>query len=389
MENISIFLALFFSLDRLIKLRTVIHFFNRTAPNPPALWPTISLIQPITRGATNLEGNLHACFNLDYPIQIQHILVCDAADTQSQSICWELQDYHTSLNISVYLVEPDGTAIASKITKMNQGLAHARGEVLGFIDDDIAPKPNAMTQMIPYLLQPGVGAAFGLPCAVRWNTIWSSLMSIFINGNALISYIPLTYLTEPFTITPHIFTISRHNFDDAGGFEGMSGRIDDDHELARRLAAIRLKSVQTPVIYRVSNELVSFSEYTNQIKRWFAIPRQCMMPYLSLKQKTISSGLSLGLFIPSVVWLLTLIFPSTTTIICLVSILLVHLGVYVFCSSLYLKPLMPMSQIPLVPIAGAIAPLQMLWALLLGDNDIVWREQHLRLETGGKFQLIE
>lgn len=388
MEIIIIFLALFFTLDRLIKLGMVVHFFNRSSPNLPTGWPTISLIQPITRGATNLAGNLHARFNLDYPVQIQHILVCDAADTQSQSICLELQDYYISVDISVHSVEPDGTAIASKIAKMNQGLTHARGEVLGFIDDDIAPKPNAMMQMIPYLLQPGVGAAFGLPCAVIWDTVWSSLMSIFVNSNALVSYIPLTYFTEPFTITPHIFTISRQNFDAAGGFEDMSGRIDDDHELARRLKAIKLKSVQTPVVYRVSNRLLSFNDYNNQMKRWFTIPRRCMVPYLSIQQKTISYTLSLGLFIPSIVLLLTLI-SSATSIICLVSILLVHLGVYTFCSSLYLQPLMPLSQIPLIPIVAAIAPLQILWDLLLGNNDIVWREQHLRLEDGGGFQVIE
>lgn len=60
-------------------------------------------------------------------------------------------------------------------------------------------------------------------------------MSVFVNANALFSYIPITYLTEPFTVTGHCFALSRETFADVGGFTDLERRVDDDHEIARRV----------------------------------------------------------------------------------------------------------------------------------------------------------
>jgi ceramide glucosyltransferase len=49
--------------------------------------------------------------------------------------------------------------------------------------------------LIPFLYQPQVGAVFGLACYTNWRALWSSLMSGFVNANALLSYIPISYLT--------------------------------------------------------------------------------------------------------------------------------------------------------------------------------------------------
>ena len=51
-----------------------------------------------------------------------------------------------------------------------------------------------------------------------------SAISSFVNANALLSYIPLTYLTEPFTITGHCYALRRAIFDAVGGLEDMAGR---------------------------------------------------------------------------------------------------------------------------------------------------------------------
>lgn len=386
-EKISEFLACYFTLIRLFKAGTVIHFFQRSEPMMTQEWPAISLIQPITRGAANLEHNLKARLHLDYPAALQHILVCDAANPEIQLLCQGLQTDAPLAKITVLTVEPERGEIASKIVKLNTALAVAEGKVLCFIDDDIAPRSTALKQMIPYLLRPGVGATFGLACAGSWNTIWSSLMSSFVNLNALMSYIPISYLTEPFTITGHIFAVTRQNFEAAGGFQGMAGRVDDDHELARRLQAIQLKSVQTPVIYDIYNEFFSWQEYENQMKRWFIIPRQTMLPYLSGKQTFISGSLSLDLWIPPLVTLLALLFPSPITWLSWVMVLGGCLGGFAI-SCFYLKISRPVWQSLWVPAIAILSPIQILLALL-GNNEIVWRGQNLRLEKGGVFQVLK
>jgi hypothetical protein len=97
-----------FALDRLLKLAAVVHFFHRSPPPVPSAWRAVTLVQPITRSpitrspitrspitrspitrsATNLRANLRARARLVYP-DVQHILICDAADQESQAACRE------------------------------------------------------------------------------------------------------------------------------------------------------------------------------------------------------------------------------------------------------------------------------------------------------------
>lgn len=386
-EKISFGLAVFFLFDRILKLVAITHFFQKNQPIAPHIWPNISLIQPITRGAANLKYNLQCRFELEYPAKIQHLLVCDLGDIKSQEICQNIKTQYQTVDIDILTIPSDN--IADKIAKMQYGIAEATGEILCFIDDDIALKPNAMKEMIPYLLEPGVGATFGLASAISWNNIWSSLMSAFVNNNALLTYIPVTYIIPPFTITGHIFAVTRKNFDAANGFNNMQQQINDDHELAFRLQDIGLTLKQTPIIYRVSNEFMSFSEYANQIKRWFVFPRQSMIQGLSIKQKIITYAMSLGLFIPSLSALITLIFPSQITLLSLLIILLIHFTVYAYCHLVYLNPLMPINRWPLLLVSAIITPIQVFFTLFSPNNDIIWRGRRLRIAKGGYFEVIE
>jgi ceramide glucosyltransferase len=126
-------------------------------------------------------------------------------------------------------------AVASKVEKLQAGLASARGAVLCFVDDDVELRPDALSICARHLARPGVGAVFGLACYTSWSTLWSSLMSAFVNANALLSYVPLTYLTDPFSITGHCFALRAEVLHAAGGFAGLERHIDDDHALARRV----------------------------------------------------------------------------------------------------------------------------------------------------------
>ena len=106
------------------------------------------------------------------------------------------------------------------------------------------------------------GAVFGLAAYTNWSNIPSSLLSAFVNANALLSYLPLTFLAEPYTITGHLYALRREVFAAIGGLDGMEGRFDDDHELARRIQRHRLANVQTSVVYDVDNYLSTIDGYS-------------------------------------------------------------------------------------------------------------------------------
>ncbi|MFN8486918.1 MAG: glycosyltransferase [Caldilineaceae bacterium] len=392
MTLISDCITWLYLLDRLLRLVAIWHFLRRPDPPPPVEWPTIALIQPITTGAANLAGNLQARFAQVYPSRVQHLLVCDAGDPASQTICQQALAAYPTVEAQLVLVQSRFTqhgmsAIASKIEKLNAGLHEANGAIYCFIDDDIEPPPDALRRFVCHLNQPGVGAVFGLPCAASWANAWSTLMTLFVNSNALPTYVPLTYLSDPVAITGHIFALRARDLQLVDGWTGMEQMINDDSDLGRKLIAAQLRLVQTPVIYRVHNEFTTWSAYAAQIKRWFVFPRQAILPYLSPIQKSLSSLLSIGVVLPVFALLLALLTPTWHTVINLLAVSLVFGGTLA-ANSLFLHEATPFKAWLLTPVTLFVTPLQMLWALLLAAPVIQWRGQTLHIARGGEFRKL-
>jgi len=381
-------LLVLFAVDRLLKVLAVEHFFRRRPPPEPAAWPSVTLLQPITRGAGHLPRALWSRLLLDYPGPLQHILICDAADRPSRDVVDRfLADAPDGLNGVVVEVAPDAGQVASKVSKLQAGLVHARGEILVFVDDDVTVPPEALRVLVRHLLRPGVGATFGLARYTTWHDLPSGLMSAFVNANALLSYIPLCYLADPFTITGHLYALRHDTFAAVGGLAGMAGRIDDDHELARRIRAHHLHAVQTPLIYDVDNDLPALRDYAAQMKRWFVIPRETMLPGLGRWERTASALGSIGTFVPALQALVALLCRTGPAARALGACLALFYAVYAWCDLRYLDRVTPLRRWPLVPLSAVIAPGQIA-AALLGSSEITWRGQRLRIVRGGRFEVL-
>ncbi len=378
-----------FALDQILKLAAIIHFFHRSPPPAPEPWPTITLFQPITHGVSGLADSLRARVLLNYPATIQHLWICDAQDRAAQCSCAALMAEFPHLQAQLLLIETTETTreVASKIEKLLIALPHATGEVFWFLDDDVAPRPDAARLLISYLFQPQAGSVFGLARYTNWHTPWSSLMSAFVNANALLSYVPLTYLTEPFTITGHCFALRREVFERADGFDGMESRIDDDHDLARRVRKLGLRNVQTPVIYDVDNDFASWRAYNKQIKRWFVFPRQAMLPFMSGRERVVSLLGGLGQLLPVLLLLLALSTWKPSAFRSLLASLGLFGGVYLFNEICYGRRRTPLGGWLVLPVIALFVPLHVLWALLSND-EIEWRGQRLRISIGGKMEVV-
>jgi ceramide glucosyltransferase len=381
-------LAVLYAADRLLKLAAVVDFFARQPPPPPASWPSVTLIQPITRGAHDLANVLACRAALRYAGPVQHLLVCDRTDaaTQTQGRAW--QSAHPTLDVTILPVDSIG-GVASKVAKMQAALPHATGEVLCFVDDDVAPRPDALAILVAHLQPADVGAVFGLACYTNWRNIPSSLMSGFVNANALLSYIPLAYLTAPYTITGHLFALSRRDFAASGGLDGLdeAARIDDDHELARRVRRAGLRCVQTPVIYDVHNDFAAFLDYANQMRRWFVIPKQTMVPQLTRYEQLVSLVGSLGNLLLPLLALLALASRSRQALTNLAGSTALFAAVYALSQRRWLHRRTPLRRWPWVIAAAFLAPLQALAAFGAGDT-FTWRGVRYRLHKGGRMERI-
>lgn len=384
LDRLAIGLALLFALDRLWKLAAVVHFFRQPAPAPPATgWPSVTILSPVTQGVSNLPQALACRGRLRYPGPIQQLLICDAADTATQAVCNAWLATQPPAGHQVILVAA-ARPIATKTEKLIAALPHATGEVLCFVDDDVALRPHSLTTLIPYLYTKDTGAVFGLACYTAWHNLPTSLMSAFVNSNALLSYIPLCYLTEPFTITGHCFALRRTLFAAAGGFTDMAQRLDDDHELARRVRRLGYRIVQTPLLYDVENHFATLAAYATQMKRWFVFPQQMMMPTMSRRERAVMALGSLNQLLLPLLAVLALLTGRRRVLGAFGSSALLFMLVNGLCEHRYLGQPTPRRWWPLPLVSALIAPLQIIGAVL-GRSEVTWRGQRLRVHQGGGF----
>lgn len=373
-----------YTLDRALKLAAVVAFFRRPAPPAPPAWPGVTLVQPITRGRHDLAPILRARRALDYPGAVRHLVVCDRADHATQERCRAL----LGPGATILLADPDGGAIASKVAKLQVALPQLDGEIACFVDDDVALPPTALQALVAPLARDEVGATFGLARYISWGTVWSSLMSLFVNSNALLSYLPLAALTEPFTITGHCFALRRATLAAIGGLDGLDRRIDDDHEFARRVRARGLRIVQTPLLYDVTNELDSPAAYHAQLKRWFVFPGRAMLPALSPRERLIVALGGLGTAIPGLLALLALLTGRGAARRGALLALAEFLAVQALLELAYLGRPTPPRRLILLPLVAGVTPLHIL-GILGAPPTIEWRGQRLYIHRGGGFTVLD
>jgi ceramide glucosyltransferase len=385
---LSSILATVYAIDRTLKLAAVIDFMRRASPPAPLHWPDLALLSPVTRGTHDIRFALEQRLRLAYPGRLRHIFICDAADQPNRTLCTELIKAHAQIQAELVVVPSAAGRITDKVAKLQAGLERAEVETLCFVDDDVSLAPDALQQLVPYLFLPNVGAVFGVAHYTAWETTWSSLMSLFVNANALISYIPLVYLSRPFTITGHCYAIHRAVFEAVGGFGGMQDRLDDDHELARRLEAFGLQSCQSPLIYDVENRLATAQAYADQLKRWFVFPRQLMLPGLTRRNQLVLTALSLGNLLPPLCAALALLRRRKADLQALLVCLGLFLASYGACEVIYRREPPPWRRWWLLPLVALMTPLHIL-AITFGDDQVVWRGRRLRVRWQRAYEVLE
>jgi ceramide glucosyltransferase len=275
-----------------------------------------------------------------------------------------------------------------KTVKLQAGMEHATEEVVCCVDDDILLRPDALRSLVPYLYEPDAGAVFGLACYTSWRNLPTSLMSAFVNSNALLSYVPLTYMADPFTITGHCYALRREVLESVDEFRGMEHHFGDDHELAWRLRDKGLRSVQTPLVYDVVNHFDTLGQYAAQMKRWFVFPRQMLLPAMTPRERAVSFVGGAGNLLPGLLLVLAAFTRRPAALRALGTSLGLLGAIYALCEKLYLKRGTPLKWWPLVLLTTLFAPFQVVWALL-SDDVIEWRGRKVRVLKGGWYKEVE
>lgn len=281
MKKLSLALGLLMFFERLWKLWIVRSFFHRQLPADLTAPGLVSILQPVLSGDPTLFACLERSLQLKSHYSLEYIWLADENDPEGQRICRELMARYPGRALQVATLAPAPEGVNPKIFKLIEGAKLAQGEILCILDDDTLLPDYGLESCLPFLNMPGVGLAFGLPYYVNFSDAWSSMVSMFVNSNSLLTYIPYIMLTAPFTLNGMFYALRRSVLEDVGGFESIQSIFADDFAVAQLLRSHGYRLAQTPLRHGISTQVKGPTHYLSLIQRWFVLPRESLLRHLS------------------------------------------------------------------------------------------------------------
>jgi ceramide glucosyltransferase len=363
-------------------------FFRR--PIPPANRPPqrVSILQPILSGDPTLPECLQANLEVQTRYNLEFIWLIDSDDSVAHELCQSLAALYERYPVQIMTLPPPEQHTNPKMIKLIAGLAHARGDIICVLDDDTRLPDWGLEDCLPFLDQPAAGLAFGLPYYQHFGNLWSSLVSLFVNDQSLLTYIPYTALTEPFTINGMFYAMRRAVLEQVGGFAGLEGVLADDFAIGERFRSHGYRLIQTPLRHPISTTVQGPHHYLSLIQRWFIFPRESLLRHLKAYDRTVLYGMAmLPALFPLALAVALKARPSPrlwgyTALYFGHSVLAFH-----HFNTAYLRRAAPAASSWAAPLIELLFPLQLL-AALLAPQRISWRGHVLQVEHGGGFHFV-
>ncbi len=389
----SLALALLWLAERGWKWWRVRQFFRQLVPAPahdPAQ-TLVSIIQPILSGDPTLAASLAATLRARSRYPREWLWLVDANDAEGLRVCRDLIDAHPDCTIRLIPTPPPTPDDwrNPKTVKLIAGAAAAQGRILCILDDDTRLPDDGLEQCLPFLDQPGVGLAYGLPYYVSFADPWSSLVAAFVNANSLLTYLPPLALTAPFTINGMFYAVRRETLATVGGFSGLEPILADDFAVAQRFIRAGYTLTQTPLRHAISTQVSGPRHYAALIARWFVFPRESVLRQIAPRDRAIVNALIVApTALPLVALLLTLARRDRRTTLLFAACHAVSFAVFAQLNRAYLDGATPPSRAWLIPLVQTILPAQVAAALILPQR-IEWRGHTMQVERGGGFRLVQ
>jgi ceramide glucosyltransferase len=379
--------------ERVIKWILIQQFFQRAKLESESVLPNesyrISILQPILSGDPTLWDCLGHNLALNTSYQLEFIWLIDENDPVAQEGCRQLIETYPDVSVKLISLPPSPNQISPKMFKLIAGLKEATGNIIAVLDDDTMLPNQAFDQCLPYLEKPEIGVAFGLPYYVNFSNFWSTLVSSVVNGNNLLTYIPYTYIINPFTINGMFFVIKREVLEKVNGFTDLDKFIVDDYAIAQHFRQQGYQLAQTPVCHGISTQIQDYTHYFNLITRWFIFPQASILKYSSIPELIVFYLMAfLPTMFPFIVFLYSLLFPSVSALIYGLIYFGLNYAILTYFNQNYLRNATPKTQIVVLILVQILLPIQIIITLFM-PRKINWRGNIMQLTEDGGFEFIQ
>jgi ceramide glucosyltransferase len=122
----------------------------------------------------------------------------------------------------------------------------------------------------------------GLPVFISRGTIYERFVGGFVNGNALLTYLPAAAVGAQHTINGMIYAARTEELCALGGFAAIQGQLTDDYAMAQLFERSGRRILQTAVCVRVGMTVRDAAHCARVLRRWFVFANRYLRENSSL-----------------------------------------------------------------------------------------------------------
>lgn len=280
-----------------------LNFFKKELAKPKSDYtPFVSIIAPCKGLDQDLEQNLQAVFEQDFP-NYETIFVVDSENDESLEIIQNLKRKEAETQrISKIVVASKATNSSQKVENLREAILHVsdNSEVFVFVDSDARPNKTWLSNLVAPLEEENIGCStgyrwfigktFNFPTELR--SVWNASIASALGEN-----------TKSNFCWGGSMAIRRKTFEDLQIREKWKGVLSDDFAMTRAMKEANLPIRFVPQCLTVSVENCTFGELFEFTTRQMKITR------VYAQNLWILSFIGSGLFLLVWIWgILNLVF---------------------------------------------------------------------------------
>ena len=263
-----------------------------------------------------------------------------------------------------------------KVVKLVVGLE--RADALVAVLDDDTVLPDGALGVARDALAAG-HLVTGLPVYREQGSLWSRLVAAFVNGSALVTYLPLARVAPPVTVNGMFVLTRRDLLEGLGGFAAISGEVCDDYALARLYRGAGLTLVQTTVTHPLATTVPGPRAYARILRRWMVFSQEVL-------RRDLTPAMVALVVLPAVLPLLALALAVASGRPAVVAAVVAVLASKVLAVAALRRrvPGAPRGALGVVLelVADLLTPVHAVGALV-GPRRVAWRDRQIRTGPAG------
>ncbi|HET8799078.1 MAG TPA: glycosyltransferase [Thermoanaerobaculia bacterium] len=337
----------------------------------------ITILQPILGGDPALGDALRT--NLaNAPRSARFLWLVDEDDAEGQRVTAAIDD----ARVTILRCAPPHDAENPKTAKLARALAHVATPYLAVLDDDTILSPAHLGRAIHAL--DSCTLYTGLPRYLPGANVWSSLVTQFVNDNAVQTYLALLPLLPPLSINGMFYAMKTEELRAIGGFAPIVTKLCDDYALAALVKRTggTIRQGITPQFLRTT--VRDARHYAALMHRWF------LFANVLLRDQPATTQLLLFVFLglPPLLFALSFLALAGGAIpmLALAGLLIArHAAIGMLAAPFDEKP-RPIAAALLSVLSELLQPLHWLHATV--RHTMRWRTRTIRLAHDGTFAFL-